>query len=193
MIRSILRWFGLEIRVEKNTEKYARALIQSIGARTAGHDSALPQQIRSAWQRSSGCFELFAAALADLLLDLEKQARQATRTADLFREQVERQSTRIIELEMERDARRTHAADKAITRLQAEIEMAELQTELDAAHRRVAELEATLAQERTAHAQRVAQLEADIANLNRIVVERQELIDQLTGEGDGPDGWRPLA
>jgi len=193
MIRSILRWFGLEISADEDTEKYARALIQSIGARTAGHDSALPQQIRSAWQRSSGSLELFAAALADLLLDLEKQARQATRTADLFREQVERQSTRIIELEMERDARRTHAADKAITRLQAEIEMAELQTKLDAAHRRVAELEATLAQERTAHAQRVAQLEADIANLNRIVVERQELIDQLTGEGDGPDGWRPLA
>ena len=193
MIRSILRWFGLEISADEDTEKYARALIQSIGARTVGHDSALPQQIQSACQRSYGCLELFAAALAELLLDLEKQARQATHSADLFREQVERQSTRIIELEMERDARRTHAADKAITRLQAEIEMAELQTELDVAHQHVAELEATLAQERTAHAQRVAQLEADIAHLNRIVVERQELIDQLTGEGDGSDGWRPPA
>jgi len=182
MIRCILRRSDRQPRPEEQPEQYAAIVIRSVAARAVGLDSTLPQQVQSAWLHSSGSFELFAASLARLLVDLEQQARQAAHSAEVFRAQAERLGDKIIALEMERDSRHTRLVDERITNLEAEV--TKRQGELNAARQRVAELEATLAQERSAHASQLARLQADIAHLNRIVVERQELIDQLTGEAN---------
>ena len=180
MFRCLLRRRGPQPRPEEQSAQYASIIIRSVAARTVDLDSTLPQQVQAAWLHSAGSFELFATSLARLLLDLENQARQATHSAELFRAQAESQAIRVVELEMERENRRTRLIDERISNLEAEL--TRRQSELEAARRRVAELEATLTQERSAHARQLARLQADIAHLNRIVVERQELIDQLTGE-----------
>ena len=182
MFRCLLRRRGPQPAPQEQPKHYASIIINAINAHAGSLDSELPCQVQSAWLHSAGNFRLFASSLARLLLNLENQARQATHSAQLFRAQAESLGDRIIALERERDARRTHIADERVAKLEAE--RAELQDELKAARQRVTELEATLAQERSDHARQLARLQTDIAHLNRLLVERQELIDQLTGEAD---------
>ncbi|MBC7250509.1 MAG: hypothetical protein H5T62_09515 [Anaerolineae bacterium] len=184
MFRCLLRRRNLPPRPQEHPEHYASIIVRSLAARTVGLDSTLPGLVQSAWLNASGSFELFAASLARLLLDLENQARQATLSAQVFRAQAEKLGDRIIALERERDARHTRLVDERISNLEAEL--SQCQNRLKTARQRVTELEAILAQERSDHARQLNRLQADIAHLNRLLVERQELIDRLTGEADTP-------